>query len=105
MEHTPIPWRELAPGVIAGATDPGWGAIAQVSQTEAEPEARATAAFIVRAVNNHAALLEALEGYLAEHESHPSPEDGAAVAVCPGCWEAETKARAAIKSAQEPPAT
>jgi hypothetical protein len=28
-KHTPGPGRELAPGVIASAVDPGWGAIAQ----------------------------------------------------------------------------
>ena len=60
-EHTALPWRELAPGVITGATDPGWGAIAKVSQAEREPEARANADFIVRAVNNFYPLLEALE--------------------------------------------
>ncbi len=46
------------------------------------------------------ALLAALEAFLTEHDSHPEPEEGAAVAVCPGCWEAETQARAAILAAK-----
>ena len=57
MEHTHGPWRELAPVVIAATTDPGWGAIAHVSQAETEPEGRANARLIAQAP----ALLEALE--------------------------------------------
>jgi hypothetical protein len=62
--HTPIPWRELAPGVIAGATDPGWGAIANVPHANTEPESAANADLIVRAVNNHAKLLAMLKRVL-----------------------------------------
>ncbi len=57
MEHTPGPWRELAPGVIAGATDPGWGAIANVPHANSEPESAANAKLIAAAP----ALLEALK--------------------------------------------
>jgi len=61
MTHTPGPWRELAPGVIAAVhRDPGWGAIAKVSQADAEPEAQANARLIAAAPT----LLAALEQFM-----------------------------------------
>lgn len=57
--HTPGPWHLLGTAGIAADTDPGWGSLATVWGKG--PESEANAKFIVRAVNSHEALLEALE--------------------------------------------
>jgi hypothetical protein len=94
--HTPTPWS-LQNGLICALNgraiiDPGHIA------GETEEECEANAAFIVRAVNNHEALVESLKGFL-------SPFDG---------WDMEnffkradpatlvrvTKARAALANAE-----
>ncbi len=54
MEHTPIPWTSDGTDIYAGGL-----IVAQASFRLDQWEANA--AFIVRAVNNHAKLLEALE--------------------------------------------
>ena len=78
MEHTPGPWRELAPGVIAAATDPGWGAIAKVSQAEAEPEARANAHLIAASPE----LLSALQKIVNNWDNlHPKDRQQARAAI------------------------
>ncbi len=73
MEHTPIPWTiqeaSKGPDRDYGIMANG-GVIAEVfehggSEYEICVDAEANAAFIVRAVNNHAKLLKALEAVVA----------------------------------------
>ena len=105
-QHSPTPWRLALPGdrlfpetctVVAG--DEYHVAITSYqpySEHEASPQDEANAAFIVRAVNNHADLLAALRdieqmpclsALLDEDESE--------------CGCAHCRARAAIAAAQE----
>ena len=94
--HTPIPW-EVLPGPHAGGL-PIRGAdrlITEVTGGSSYPEMQANAAFIIRAVNNHAQLLAALEEIAegsanADHSKH--------------CHQWRRIARKAIRDAQEPPA-
>ena len=101
-QHTPGPWK-----VISKYVSPVQGVGAAIEDTkenrvvaelfgtdEFVPEAKSNAAFIVKAVNAHDALLEALEYWLEYVES--SSLDS--VAGLKG-WQG--KARAAIKRVEE----
>ncbi|KKM93908.1 hypothetical protein LCGC14_1203720 [marine sediment metagenome] len=59
-KHTPGPWRQVRFTVWSGEPNTTNGPVAEANGQTIE-ECEANAAFIVRAVNNHAKLLEALE--------------------------------------------
>ena len=87
-------WEHLVAGAAIHLLGPGQICSCKASHHSSHgPDER------LEAVN--VKLLEALEGWLAEKESHPSPEDGAAIAVCPGCWKVERRAREAIEEARK----
>lgn len=72
-KHTPTPWAylrdDIMPGhgehfaIVCRSDEPYSGAadIARTYNTDSRDNAEGNAAFIVRAVNSHAALVEALE--------------------------------------------
>ena len=78
-EHTPTPW-EVRGGLVV--TGPRGGLVARCDSDAAPPTtARRNAAFIVRAVNAHAALLSALEAV----EWLNLDPNGEAMFQCPLC--------------------
>ena len=109
MEHTPIPWElhtETNGGNSVRICQPdssqerGCRPVAEAEILGRErKEAEANATLIVRAVNNHAKLLEALEGMLKTHCELVNSGD------C-GFWEVEEEeeviqAREAIEEARK----
>lgn len=89
MEHTPIPWKKSDSGL---PTDPlGWDIWGEQLVACATNEANAE--FIVRAANNHAKLLAALEGRGCEVDpTDPCfsdvlspPVQGPHMKACPSC--------------------
>jgi hypothetical protein len=97
-KHTPLPWRADGPEVIGldgNGNYAGHVATAWYSPGGPGPdEAVANAALIVRAVNAHADLLEALETLVDEQNGPPLYRHAAG-------WEAAmNKARAAIAKAR-----
>lgn len=127
--HTPIPWKSGG-CVVYGADGEGVADLVAgiCNHSRRSPdETEANTSLIVRAVNSHAQLLEALEGAL-----YRRSQSGTAIPICrrcsltveiphkghtirvPGnrfihfhdahaedCWEQEKKARAAIQAAKE----
>ncbi len=61
-QHTPTPWHVDNSGIVVGSRAPNGSTdlIADLHTSAMPAEARANAALIVRAVNNHQALVEAL---------------------------------------------
>jgi hypothetical protein len=64
QQHTPTPWSLFGNGhCIKGSHETGEAGIAMCSMAKRTPEENAiNAAFIVKAVNHHEALVEALKG-------------------------------------------
>lgn len=64
MSHTPTPWKLINEKTIVGLDHPRQGYVADVnlhrSNDQQEPDGDANAAHIVRCVNSHDALIEAL---------------------------------------------
>ena len=94
MSHTPTPWKLItgrqdrmtmgwSPSALVGVFNAGYDTKIKAGQAEEE----ANAAFIVQAVNSHAALVEALNGML---NAYPQTVGGT------GQVEARDKARALV---------
>lgn len=71
-QHTPTPWRlcKVGPFIETVANGRGMNIIASCEDIDGDrPRAEdlANAAFIVRAVNSHTALLDALAGLVEQH--------------------------------------
>lgn len=101
-EHTPTPWeiRKDDEGAYIGAKDGDrYIRIVQICGSLLNPSIAADAALIVRAVNSHAALVEALGHALERLEAHQE----SAYCQLSGYRdnEAVDKARAALKLARK----
>lgn len=102
MEHTPIPWTDprhytKPDGVVYGIQSYGGSQPLRSIFLITEPDDtdEANAAFIVKAVNNHQKLLDALTGLLDQaDETYPHFEDTRGMAN-------RDQARAAIKEASK----
>ena len=86
-KHTATPWRaepDSEPSDFYGAIYEGTTSLTPLALVEQGPNAKANADFIVWAVNNHDALLEALERLLSLVGDGCDYVEGDWPDVCPG---------------------
>lgn len=61
VAHTPTPWQVATHDTNRRIVDKDWHSVCIATPKPSKPESWANAAFIVRAVNSHAALVAALQ--------------------------------------------
>ncbi len=101
-QHTPTPWHVDNTGVVVGSRAPNGSTdlIADLHTSAMPSEARANAAFIVKACNNHQALVEALRRCREGLVCRVIPRLPIASCECWAC-ETERQIKAALAAATE----